>query len=62
MRPDLRTLYNDFLLTAMDAVRKHDKAAALFCLQQAMRCANTVHDNSMYRRKVMRAMNFARSL
>jgi hypothetical protein len=62
MRPDLRTIYNAFLLSASEAVKRRDKQAALFCLSHAMKCANTVHDNPEYKRKVMRALNFARSL
>lgn len=62
MRPDLRTIYNDFLLSASEAVKRRDRSAALFCLSHAMKCANTVRDNPEYRRKVLRAMNFARSI
>ncbi|MBR1173881.1 hypothetical protein JQ617_07940 [Bradyrhizobium sp. KB893862 SZCCT0404] len=62
MRPDLRTIYNEFLHVATDAVTRGDKQAAMFCLKQAMRCANTVHDDKTYRRKVMTAMNYVRSL
>lgn len=62
MRHDLRTLYNDFLHTAMSAVRRHDKPAAMYCLSQALRCANTVKDDRSYKRKVMRAMNYVRGI
>lgn len=62
MPRDLATAYNDYLLTAMDAVRRHDKDAAMFCLKQAMRAANACHHNRHYRSKVMRAMNYVRSI
>jgi len=62
MRADLRTIYNEFLHCASDAVARGDKPAAMFCLSHAMKCANTVHGNSDYRRKVIRAMNYARRI
>jgi hypothetical protein len=62
MRADLRTIYNEFLHIATDAVTRGDKQAAMFCLKHAMKCANTVHDDVTYRRKVMRAMNYVRSI
>ena len=62
MRHDLRTIYNEFLHCASAAVLRRDKRAAIFCLSQAMRCANTVTGNAVYRKKVMRAMNFVRGL
>lgn len=62
MRNDVRDLYVEFLHCAADAVKRHDKAAAMFCLSQALRAANSVHGNSHYRRAVFRAMNFARRI
>lgn len=62
MRPDLRTIYNEFLHCAAAAVQRRDRNAAMFCLQQAMRCANTAHDMPVYRSKVLRAMNYARRI
>lgn len=61
-RHDLRTMYNEFLHVATDAVKRGDKRAAMFCLSQAMRCANTVKGEAVYRRKVLRAMNYVRAL
>ena len=62
MRADLLTIYNEFLHVATAAVARGDKHAAMFCLKHAMRCANTVHGDVTYRRKVMRAMNYVRSI
>lgn len=62
MRMDIRDTYNAALHAASDAIRRGDKAAAMFCLGQAMRCANRVHDDKRYRRAVMRAMNYARRI
>lgn len=62
MRADLRTIYNEFLNVAAEAVRRGDRQAAMFCLSHAMKCANTVHDMPIYRSKVMRAMNYARRI
>lgn len=62
MRHDLRTIYNEFLHCASDAVKRHDRSAALYCLSQALRAANSVKDDKTYRRKVMRAMNYVRGI
>lgn len=65
MRPDLANAYNDFLNVAADAVRRGDREAAMYCLKQAMRAANAAHEpyaSRHYRGKVMRAMNYARSI
>ena len=62
MRHDIRTIYNEFLHCASDAITRRDRQAAMFCLSQAMRCANTVQGNAAYRKAVFRAMSFARRL
>jgi hypothetical protein len=61
MRPNVHTLYVEFLHSAAERVKAGDKLAAMFCLQQALRAANSAHD-SRYRRAVFRAMSFARRL
>lgn len=62
MRHDLGTIYNEFLHVASDAVKRGDKDAAMYCLKQAMRAANSCHEHKHYRGKVMRAMNYVRAL
>jgi hypothetical protein len=62
MRPDLRNIYNEFLMSASDAVKRRDRHAAMFCLSHAMRCANTVKADARYRKAVFRAMSFARRI
>ena len=62
MNPDLRNLYVMFLHAATDAIHARNKRAAMFCLGQALRCANTVHGDSSYRRAVMRAMSYTRRI
>uniref|UniRef100_E6VL28 Uncharacterized protein n=1 Tax=Rhodopseudomonas palustris (strain DX-1) TaxID=652103 RepID=E6VL28_RHOPX len=61
MSIDLRTRYNEWLMSAQGAVRNGDKRAAMFCLGQAMSLANRVRD-ARYRRAVMRAMNHVRTI
>jgi hypothetical protein len=56
------TLYVMHLSAAAEAVRRRDRAAAMFCLKQAMACANKAHDDTRYRRAVLRAMNYARCI
>jgi hypothetical protein len=61
MRPNVHSLYVEFLHCAAERVKAGDRIAAMFCLTQAMRAANTAHD-ARYRRAVFRAMSFARRL
>ena len=61
MSADLRTIYNEWLMSAQGAVERGDKQAAMFCLGQAMRCANKVRDGR-YRAAVFRAMSFTRRI
>ena len=62
MRADLGSIYNEYLHIASAAVTRGDKAAALYCLKQALRAANACLDHKQYRAKVMRAMNYVRAL
>lgn len=62
MPTDLRSTYTEWLMSAQSAVEARDKAAAMFCLGQAMRCANRVHDDARYRKAVLRALSFTRRL
>jgi hypothetical protein len=61
MPVDIRTTYNEWLMSAQAAVRNGDKAAAMFCLKQAMACANRTRD-TRYRSAVLRAMNITRGI
>lgn len=62
MRIDLATVYNEFLQAAYAATARGDKSTAMACLKQALRAANACHTSSHYRSKVMRAMNYVRSI
>lgn len=61
MSADLRNTYTEWLMSAAGAVERGDRQAAMFCLGNAMRCANKVND-ARYRKAVLRAMSFTRRI